>query len=41
MKENEVRARRTKEWTGEEEERERVGANGRRGDERWCVRYGL
>lgn len=41
MWENDRRAKRTKEWTGEEEEREWKGENGRRGDERLGVRYGL
>lgn len=41
MRENERRATMTTGWTEEEEEKERVGGNGRRGDERWGVRYGL
>lgn len=41
VKENERRATMMKGWTEEEEEKERVGGNGRRGDERWGVQYGL
>lgn len=41
VRENERRAMMMKGWAEEEEEQERAGKNGRRGDERWGVKYGL